>query len=208
MTTPSWYKARAALFATMCAMLAACQTKETVGNDHSVLGTEHVCSSCHGLEGRSDNPTFPNLASQQKDYLENQLKAFRGKTRADPHARTYMFGMAAKLDDQTIIGLASFYAAQKPASGAGGDPALIAAGEKIFKSGIDSENVPPCFACHGEHAEGNGEIPRLADQHATYLIGQLHAFQVKSRATETMHENARGLTDQQIEAVATYLASL
>jgi cytochrome c553 len=189
-------------------MLAACQTKETLGNDHSTLGTEHVCSSCHGLEGRSDNPTFPNLAGQQKEYLENQLKAFRDKTRADPHARTYMFGMAAKLDDQTIDGLASFYASQKPAFGTTGDPSLIAAGERIFKSGIDSENVPPCFACHGDHAEGNGAVPRLADQHSSYLTGQLHAFQVKSRANETMHENARGLTNQQIDALAAYLAAI
>ena len=55
-----------------------------------VAGTEHVCSSCHGMEGKSVSPTFPRLAGQQKDYLVLQLKAFRDHTRADPHAHTYM----------------------------------------------------------------------------------------------------------------------
>jgi len=207
-TTQSWHTARAAIVIAACALLAACHTKETLGNDHSALGTEHVCSSCHGMEGRSENPTFPNLAGQQKAYIVNQLKAFRGKTRADPHARTYMFGMAAKLDNPTIEGLASFYAAQKPAAAITGDPSQIAVGEKIFKSGIASAYVPACFVCHGKSAAGRSVIPRLADQHAAYIIGQLHAFQVQSRANVIMHANAIGLTDPQIEAIAAYLASI
>src|SRR5450432_3754162 len=60
--------------------------------DANVTAMEHVCSSCHGPEGRSLNPTFPNLAAQQEGYLTVQLKAFRDKTRADPHAHTYMWG--------------------------------------------------------------------------------------------------------------------
>jgi cytochrome c553 len=188
--------------------LAGCHTKEMVGNDHSVMGTVQVCSSCHGLEGRSDNPSFPILAAQQKDYLQAQLHAFKDKTRADPHARTYMFGMAANLNDATITGLAGYFASQRAADGVSADPELIAAGRKIYADGIASENVPPCGACHGDRAEGNGPIPRLADQHATYLAGQLQAFRINSRANEMMHANALGLKDDQIRAVAAYLASL
>ncbi|HYL49535.1 MAG TPA: c-type cytochrome, partial [Stellaceae bacterium] len=45
-------------------------------NEQSVVeGTVHVCSSCHGLRGKSVSPTFPNLAGQQKDYIVAQLKA-------------------------------------------------------------------------------------------------------------------------------------
>jgi cytochrome c553 len=190
------------------ALLGGCHTKQMVGNDHSAAGTEHVCASCHGMEGKSDNPSFPNLAGQQKAYLETQLKAFRDKTRADPHARTYMFGMAAELDDTTIDGLAGFYASQKPADGVRGDPALMAAGEKIFKAGIDAENVPACAACHGDNARGNGAIPGLAGQHAAYIREQLRAFKTNARANETMHQNASGMTEDQITAVAAYLRSI
>jgi cytochrome c553 len=188
--------------------LAGCHTAPSLGHDHAAYGMEHVCSSCHGLEGRSKNGTFPNLAGQQKDYLVAQLQAFHGKTRADPHARTYMFGMAATLDDATIDKLAGFYASQPPAAGTGGNPVAMAAGEVIFKNGIDAENVPACGACHGDHAEGNSTIPRLAGQHPGYLAGQLRAFRINSRANEMMHANAKSMTDGQIDAVAAYLGSL
>src|SRR5277367_520006 len=114
--------------------LSGCITKQIVGNDPTVQGTVQVCSSCHGLEGRSENPTFPILATQQHDYLVAQLKAFRDKTRADPHAHTYMWGMAAKLSDKTIDGLATFFAKQTPAAGTEQDPTLVSGGQAIFKN--------------------------------------------------------------------------
>ncbi len=188
--------------------LGGCITKQTVGNSDTVAGTVQVCSSCHGLEGRSENPTFPILAGQQHDYLVAQLHAFRDKTRADPHAHTYMWGMAAKLDDKTIEGVATYFAAQKPAVGEPQDPALVVAGAAIVKSGIPAQDVPACSACHGDNAGGNGAIPRLASQHRQYLADQLQAFQVNSRANEMMHANAKNLTPQEIREVTAYLASL
>ena len=100
-------------------LVAACSGTATEGGsaDTTVAGTVHVCSSCHGPEGRSISPTFPRLAGQQKDYLVAQLQAFRDKTRADPHAQTYMWGMAARLSDPTIDGIAAYYAAQTPVAG-------------------------------------------------------------------------------------------
>jgi cytochrome c553 len=197
-----------ALLVVGCLVLAGCNTKETVGNDATVRGTEHVCSSCHGLQGQSENPDFPILAAQQHDYLVTQLKAFRDKTRADPHAHTYMWGMAAKLDDATIDGLATYFARQPSAPPQTNDPALVAAGAAIFNNGIPATNVPACGACHGDTAGGNGAIPRLASQHAHYLVEQLEAFKSNSRANEMMHENAEHLTPQEISEVTAYLGSL
>jgi cytochrome c553 len=194
--------------AAMALALAGCQSAPSLGRDHAAFGTEHVCSSCHGLQGRSNNPDFPNLAGQQKDYLIAQLKAFHDKTRADPHARTYMFGMAATLSDATIEQLAGFYAAEPAAPGTPGNPALMAAGAVIYKNGIEAESVPACGACHGDHAEGNSAIPRLAGQHAGYVAVQLRAFRSNSRANEMMHANAKSMTDDQINEVSAYLASL
>jgi cytochrome c553 len=188
--------------------LSGCITKQIVGNDPTVQGTVQVCSSCHGLEGRSENPTFPILAAQQHDYLVAQLKAFRDKTRADPHAHTYMWGMAAKLSDSTIDGVATFFAAQAPAQGREQDPALVAGGAAIYKSGITAREVPACSACHGDTALGNGPIPRLASQHQTYIVDQLQAFQTNSRANEMMHANAKNLSAQEIRELAAYLATL
>lgn len=174
----------------------------------SVAGTEHVCSSCHGMGGKSNlSSTFPRLAGQQDEYLVNQLKAFRDKSRADPHAHTYMWGMAARLSDSTIDGLASYYSTQPPVHGSPGDPAQMAAGKKIFDEGIPAENVPACSACHGEQAQGAGAIPRLAGQHRSYLERQLAAFSSNARANEIMHENSKNLTAPQISEVAAFLSA-
>jgi len=199
-----------AAFAFVALTVAACggTAPESGSADSTVAGTVHVCSSCHGPDGRSISPTFPRLAGQQKDYIVAQLQAFRDKTRADPHAQTYMWGMAARLSDPTIDGIAAYYASQAPVAGApSGSPQTIA-GKKIFTEGIPSEGVPACMSCHGENAEGNGPIPRLAGQHEAYLARQLEAFASMARANEIMHENSKDLTPEQISEVTAYLATL
>src|ERR1700689_2857424 len=35
----------------------------------TVAGTQQVCASCHGTDGRGVSPTFPRLAGQQPDYI-------------------------------------------------------------------------------------------------------------------------------------------
>ena len=167
-----------------------------------------VCSTCHGPAGQSIAPTFPRLAGQTAEYLDTQIKAFRDRTRADPHARAYMWGMAAQLSDEAIAGLAAYYSSLPPAAGNPADPAEVAKGKQIFMEGIDSEQVPACHACHGEQAQGIGAVPRLAGQHRRYLERQLEAFASNLRANEIMHDNSKNLTAAEISAVAAYLSSL
>ncbi len=176
-------------------------------SQEQVEGTLHVCSSCHGFGGRSISPTFPRLAGQQKAYLVAQLTAFRDKTRADPHAQTYMWGMAAHLSDPMIEAIAAYYSAQPPVAGIPATSPQIAAGAKIFAEGIPSGNVPACMTCHGAKAAGVGPIPRLAGQHPAYLARQLEAFASKARANEVMHEESKHLTSEQISEVTAFLAT-
>ncbi len=165
------------------------------------------CSTCHGARGISVSPTFPNLAAQQAAYLEVQLKAFRDRSRADPHAQAFMWGMAAQLTDNTIADIAAYFAAQPPAKGKPADPAEIAAGKKIFEEGIEAQQVPPCQSCHMKNAEGNAVFPRLAGQHRDYLERQLEVFATGLRANPIMHENAKNLSALQISQVAAFLSS-
>jgi len=197
-------------FALVAIAVTACRgaPPESGSADSTVAGTVHVCSSCHGPDGRSISPTFPRLAGQQKDYIIVQLQAFRDKTRADPHAQTYMWGMAARLSDATIDGIAAYYASQTPVAGSPSASPETAAGKKMYTEGIPSENVPACMSCHGEKAEGNGPIPRLAGQHQAYLARQLEAFASMARANEIMHENSKDLTPEQVSEVTAYLATL
>ena len=169
-----------------------------------------VCASCHGPRGVSVSPAFPQLAGQGKEYLEVQLKAFRDRTRGDPMAQAYMWGMASQLSDDTIAKLATYYSRQKPARGKVGDPKIVQAGRTIFEQGLPGANVPACLTCHGKESEGNGMFPRLANQHAEYLLKQLVMFKSELRAganAPIMHTVSTGMTFDQMVAVATYLRS-
>ncbi len=68
-----------------------------------------ICASCHGPNGNSVNPLWPNLAGQKEQYLVKQIKAFRDGTRQDP----MMAPMVAALSDEDIANLAAYYASQK-----------------------------------------------------------------------------------------------
>ena len=64
-----------------------------------------TCAGCHGANGVSNNPMWPNLAGQQAGYLVKQLKAFRDDSRSDPMMNT----IAEPLSDADIDNLAAYY---------------------------------------------------------------------------------------------------
>ena len=169
-----------------------------------------VCASCHGPRGRSVSPAVPRLAGQRKEYLESQLKAFRDRTRADPMAQAYMWGMASQLSDETIPKIAEYSSEQKPVPGRAGDPKMVEAGRAIVQHGVPAASIPACVACHGKDAEGTAECPRLAGQHAEYLLKQLVMFKSELRSganAPIMHTVTTGMTFDQMRAVAAYLTS-
>jgi cytochrome c553 len=167
-----------------------------------------TCASCHGPHGQSILPKYPVLAGQHANYLAAQLHAFRDKTRGDPDALGYMWGMASRLDDDAIAALAEYYSRQTPRAGPTIAGKLIDEGKNIYLNGDVAKGIPACAACHGAHAEGNDSFPRLAGQHAQYLVKQLRSFRSNLRNVAVMHGVARGLELGEMSAVATYLQSL
>lgn len=167
-----------------------------------------TCSTCHGTDGRNTAPAFPNLAAQTATYLEAQLQAFRDQTRADPDAQAYMWGMAAQLNDPLIKAIAAHYSAKRAADGVSGDAKLTARGKIIFQQGVPEQGIPACATCHGDQAQGNGAFPRLAGQHAPYLLKQMLVIQNALRAAPVMHGVIKQLSRDQMLAVASYLESI
>jgi cytochrome c553 len=168
-----------------------------------------TCGTCHGVQGVSAQPKFPNLAGQSENYLSAQLKAFRSQTRGDADALAYMWGMAAPLDDDTIQALSALYASKPGAPGSRvTDPGLVARGQSLYLEGKLDQGVPACAACHGPDGHGIADFPRLAGQHAQYLLKQLDSFQTNMRNVAVMHGVASGLKGSDAEAIAAYLESL
>lgn len=64
-----------------------------------------VCAACHGTNGISPNPQWPNLAGQQKDYLVTSLKAYRDGGRSNP----LVSPIAKNLSDGDIDTLAAYF---------------------------------------------------------------------------------------------------
>jgi cytochrome c553 len=165
-----------------------------------------VCSNCHGVTGNPVSPNFPRLAGQLPTYVVDQLEHFRDHHRADPAGFEYMWGISRSLSDAQIKGLAEYFGKQTPWPGPAGDATLMSVGKEIFENGVPEEKVAPCKVCHGAKAEGLATFPRLAYQHADYIVKQLHVFrETEGRPGTPMKEVTHGLTDQQIEAVAAYL---
>ncbi len=177
-------------------------------NPAAVKKTIQICAVCHGAHGQSISPTFPNLAAQRAPYIEEQLKSFKDQTRGDPDAQAYMWGMASQLSDGMITQLADYFAAQPPPPGHAGPRALVAEGKKLFTQGLPARGIPPCASCHGADAAGRAAFPRLAGQHAPYLLKQLISIQNVLRLAPVMHGVIKDMTREQMQAVVVYLESI
>lgn len=69
-----------------------------------------VCAACHGENGVSTGPQFPNLAGQHEDYLYHSLKAYKNGERNN----AIMTGQVIELTDREMRDLAKWYADQDP----------------------------------------------------------------------------------------------
>jgi cytochrome c553 len=204
------------LLAAGLAVLAACSNIERSRNlaDPAVSATtlaQQVCSNCHGVTGNSVSPNFPNLAAQVEPYLVAQLNGFKSHGRSDPAGFEYMWGLSRSLSDDQIMGLATYYAAQSPTPQALESDALkLPAGQLIFEKGLSAQNVPACAGCHGAQGQGMATFPRLAGQHADYLVKQLLVFQRTDERPEgsIMKTVAHELSPANIGDVAAYVQSL
>ncbi|MFN7087298.1 MAG: c-type cytochrome [Burkholderiales bacterium] len=66
-----------------------------------------------------------------------------------------------------------------------------------------------CFTCHGTDGRSVGGVPpSLAGQNKDYLLQQMKDFKAGKRPATIMHQNAKGYTDEQLESIAGYFASV
>jgi cytochrome c553 len=94
-------------------LLSACllSNQAWAGDAEAGKAKSMTCSACHGGNGISQIPMYPNLAGQKEQYLILQLKAFRDGQRKN----MVMAPMAAALSDADIDNLSAYYAGLNPA---------------------------------------------------------------------------------------------
>lgn len=168
---------------------------------------KEVCAACHTETGNSIAPPFPKLAGMAPDYLAKQLRDVASGARKSE----IMSPITAKLKRNEIDPLASYFAAQKRTPGIVTNPKLVATGEVIYNQGNPQNGVPACAGCHLPNGSGAPRFPMLAAQNADYVAQQLQNFRSGARANDfglLMRTVSSRLTDQEIQAVSQYIASM
>jgi cytochrome c553 len=108
--------------------------------------------------------------------------------------------------------LGAYFSSLKITVGAA-DPALVHAGERIYRGGNRAKGLSACIACHGPDGRGNqpGGIPALGGQHAQYTAAQLKAYAAGERRSDPnqiMRNIAALMSPEEIAAVASYVQGL
>ncbi len=192
----------------LCAsIIAAANEAPKTGDAEAGKNKSAVCAGCHGAQGNSAVPSFPNLAMQPTGYIAKQLADFKSGKRID----ATMKGMVTNLSPQDMLDLDSFYAAQNPTVNEISTIELVLAkeGETIYRAGIEEFSVTACIACHGPDGKGlSPNFPRLSGQHSQYLEKQLIDFKAGTREDSMMNSLAFPLSLSQIHSLSVYLSSL
>ena len=165
-----------------------------------------ACQGCHGPDGNSYSPEWPNLASQHPSYIAKQIRDFQSGARKNETMSSMVIG----LGQQDITDIAAYFSKQKVKGDAS---AKSAAGKKLYEGGNRYNRTPACASCHGPNGVGNGPgaIPHLAGQKAVYISKALRDFRSGTRANdrnEMMRDIAAKMSDKEIDAVATYISGM
>jgi len=173
-----------------------------------------VCAACHGADGNSVSPANPSLAGQGADYITLQLMHFKAGVRVNPT----MQAMAATLSEADMMSLGAYFSQQKPKGLAAKDPALVKTGQRLWRGGDSTTDVPACAGCHSPTGVGIPKnYPRLASQYADYVYAQLKAFKSGARGADAGGKDVNGrvmtaiagnMSDEQMKAVADYAMGL
>lgn len=201
--------------APVCLLLAilatAAQAESLVDGDVTAGKTKSTpCSACHGADGNSLSPLWPNLAGQGAPYIVAQLAAFKAGERQDP----LMAPQAMALSDEDMTDLAVYYESLERGTQSVARADTVDRGEAIWRGGNADRGVPACIACHGPTGRGNpaAKYPLLAGQHAAYTAKQLRDYAAGTRKsdgkTRMMREIAERLTQEDVEALASYIQGL
>ncbi|MCO8312927.1 c-type cytochrome [Pseudomonas mandelii] len=162
---------------------------------------QDTCALCHGARGQPRDAQYAALAGQSASYIESQLHAFAEGRRYSAQ----MSPLAANLTDEQIKHLANYFAEQKP-----GVTQVTMKDDSLQQHGQRTVAANGCAACHGEKLSGGPLAPRLAGLGQLYLTDQLTAFKHGQRKdpTQAMNALAGSLSDEDIKAMAHYLANL
>ncbi|MEL7451625.1 MAG: c-type cytochrome [Pseudomonadota bacterium] len=164
-----------------------------------------TCQACHQENGSGvKDGSVPHIAGQHYGYVAAQLVNFRLQYRGNERMQHFVAGNTFS-NPQAIADVAAYVAALQPA------PRPAAATVTASKRGarLFSEI---CSQCHSNDGQGNATlgVPRIAGQYPAYLARRIRAIMMRDEhySNVLVPMLVDELSDEDIEAVAGYVASL
>jgi cytochrome c553 len=164
-----------------------------------LAATLAACTACHGPEGNSRVPLTPSIAGQPRVFIENQLVVIREGLRDVPAMKDVLTGMS----DETIVELARYFSAQKPAA------KNVAVDAAKARQGAEIASKLLCGTCHLPDYSGQKQVPRIAGQDEAFLLASMKQFRDNpgpGRDT-IMASTLRGLSDADLAVLAHYFST-
>lgn len=203
---------------------AVAELAKAKGGDPQAGATKAgACAACHGLDGNATDPSlYPRIAGQSERYIARQLALFKSGERVN--AIMQPFAMSLSAQDMRDIG--AYYATQKSGAGIADDTVVAEGpnkglkfyeiGQKLYRSGDASRGIPACMACHSPSGAGNPgpAYPHVGGQSAWYSARRLQEYRTGTTTEKDpalfniMHAVAKPLTDEEIQALASYMQGL
>ena len=160
-----------------------------------------LCVGCHGENGISQMENMPSLAGQLDQFIQWQLVYFRSGARKNEQ----MQPIVEQLTNEDIRNLGAYFTSLPPPKAApDNDPDLS-------RKGAQAAAGRRCAACHTDSYAGSKAAARVAGQREDYLVKALRDYKSGARsggAQAAMSEVAHPLSEEEIEALAHYLAHL
>jgi cytochrome c553 len=153
------------------------------------------CAKCHGETGNSSASGMPNLTAQDPVYFQSAMLAYRDGGRQ----HKLMTKLVGNLDEQTLSDMGIYYAVQEPERSPKQGKGDEAAGRVLAEE---------CTSCHGEDGNATADdMPTLAGQDPKYFVKAMEAYREGERQHEAMARAADGLSEQDLENLATFYAA-
>jgi cytochrome c553 len=154
-----------------------------------------LCLLCH----KPHNPLayLPTLEGQTREYLYNQIKAYREKRRPNDIMQTNV----ASLSDADIRDIAEYFASQEPVRAS-----FKLEPQKVARGRWKADDLK-CGTCHRSDFAGEEEVPRLAGLDPRYGGRQIVDFVSGKRP----HPYVKGMSDissEDAENLAQFFAHL
>jgi len=161
-----------------------------------------MCAGCHGENGISQTENIPSLAGQPDQFLQWQLVFFRGGARKNEQ----MQPIAEQIGNEDVRTLGAYFASLNAPKATAPDD-----NPDLSRKGAQAAVGRRCASCHTDTFAGTKAVARLAGQREEYLVKALHDYKSGVRsggAGAAMTDVAYPLSDEEIEALAHYLAHL